>query len=298
VIATQTDTYASDRSLSVCKMYENLAGSDSYDANDFRSTSCQFTEDPKDDDEGDICDQEPEECDDEVGTRWHVMEGPEVNEERFDTATQDEVLDDYQTRITHSDCVLNGENVSEGTVANVASDSFSGYESGGDSPDWEVCLNINITTSDTPDVEDGFHTTDYAAHQFGGQWYDLDDDRVDYYLRPGNNDGRNGGENDYDGQGHLLISDATEDQREDPGYIAYYYRQNPNPYHPQWNPRGFIDTSSGNEYYYGTAIEDDCDQDLQGCDDSDVQTNFFYSFLWQNQGQTVDDLVRSDAYAP
>lgn len=273
------------QSMSVCKMHQRLSGSGSFSLDSSSNQQCSFEEgDITDDDctDSNDCPPPPSSCGSQPGQRWHTMEGPEVKESTFVNSDNHAVEDDYEDCVQHSQCVLHGDNVSEGTVANVASDSQSGYESGGDSPDWEVCLNIH-NSGPYPSVTNGYHEN--GAHEFGGQWYDLDDDRVDYYLRPGNE----GGESNQDGIGHSLIADATEEQRNNPEHIAYYYRKNPNPYHSDWNPRGFTVSGGDKNYYYGLTIEEDCDQDLQGCDDSGISEEFSYTFLWKNHGTTVED---------
>ncbi len=285
-----SETYAANESMSVCKMYQQISGSGDLNLGSSDNQQCDF-------EEGDYtsctgCGSEdppepppPPPCG-SPGERWHTMEGPEVNEDAFTSTNEQEVVDDYEECVQHSQCVYKGSPVDEGYVANVASDTQSGYEVGGGSNDWEVCLNIHHTDK-YPDADNGYHSK--GAHEFGGQWYDLDDDRVDYYLRPSNDNGGNGGEDDYDGAGHRLISQATESEQENPNHISYYYRRNPNPEHPDWNPRGYTGSGSNKNYYYGFNIEDDCDSDLSGCDDSGVQTNFFYSFIWENQGMRVED---------
>jgi len=286
-----SQTYPTSSSLSTCKMYQQLEGGSDFSLGSTDNQQCNWEPDDDGDGSGDYTnsgggEDPPLDCGSTPGQRWHTMEGPSVREDTFTSSDEQAVEDDYQACVEHSQCVYKGSNVSEGYVANIASDVEPGYETDSDSPDYEVCLNIH-DTSTYPGVSNGYH--DEGAHEFGGQWYDLDDDRVDYYLRPSNDDGTNGGEDDYDGAGHRLISDATESDREDSNNIAYYYRKNPNPEHPEWNPRGYTGSGSNKEYYYGMNIEEDCDQDLNGCDDSDVQTNFFYSFIWENQGLEVED---------
>lgn len=283
--------YDTNQSMSACKMYQKIDGTTDYSLGDISNQQCSWESGSYvDDDDGNNNDDDDDggggQTCDTPGERWHMMEGPAVNEDTFNPAEEQAVSDDYESCVAHSQCVYKGSTVDEGYVANIADDNEVGYESGSDSPDWEVCLNIHHTGS-YPDVDNGYHPE--GAHEFGGQWYDLDDDRVDYYLRPSNDNGGNGGEDDYDGAGHRLISQATEEEQENPNHISYYYRRNPNPEHPEWNPRGYTGSGANKNYYYGFNIEDDCDQDLNGCDDSGVQTNFFYSFIWENQGMSVED---------
>jgi len=105
------------------------------------------------------------------------------------------------------------------------------------SPDWEVCLNLDDGTGDDQPWDNAGN--DPNARDFGGEWYDFDDERINDYLR---------------GSGNNLITGGDSDDIND---IAYYWRTNPNPQHSDHNPTG------GES---GVALEDDCDPALAGCD--------------------------------
>ncbi len=136
-----------------------------------------------------------------------LMKGPEVN---------DAVMDDnlahreYCVRDSskYDHCVLgNGTSGTElkppGYVANVAPYfNDKDYQTGGNSPDWSVCLDKNSG--------------------IGGEWYSLDDPSINNYLR--NNEASLG----------LSTSQRSGGVHD----IDYYYTENPNPPDPKYNPRG------------------------------------------------------------
>ena len=257
--------YSTSSSLGVCKQYRELEGED-HDLDQAENVQCSYEYDP--------CENDPDcepETDSEVpeahvsGTRWHTMEGPSVDEEAMQFHDSDTVQDHREAYVEHSECVLHGEAVEEGTVANVAHEGFEnypGYEAGGDSPDWEVCLNIN-------------DNSDY--HEFGGQWYDLDNPVVGEYLR---------GDMTGEGEGTSLVEDADTSVFEpentypddDRGHISEYWLENPNPSHDQYNPMGGME---------GTALLADCGPGLVGCGDDrgtvrggvNSDPGFFASFI-------------------
>ncbi|MFB6147483.1 MAG: hypothetical protein ABEJ66_01225, partial [Candidatus Nanohaloarchaea archaeon] len=193
------------------------------------------------------------------------MEGPEVDDSRMDKfpAHQQSCIDDT------SDCVRHGEAVNEGTVANVEFNSTSAYEKGGSSPDWEVCLAIP-GEGDTHSGDNDFPSDGDSNDDIGGEWYDLDSDIVNDYLR---GTSLTGGDSNGDG-----TVNATD--------VSYYWRQNRNPYDAEYNPRGG-DTE-------GLALEDDCGPSISGCDDEsgnvDSKDPHFYSFFEQ--------LKRDEDYQP
>jgi hypothetical protein len=218
---------------------------------------------------------------DETNEFWVYMEGPEVNEEQFDDNPGH-----YQGSVDNfNDCVLRGQEVSEGYVGNVAPQSSTDqYEKGGNSPDWEVCLNLGeFGDSDPGDDMGGDNycmdqqgVIDNEAYEngncndpqdAGGEWYDLDSETAQEYLRNNGND---------------LIQNGDSS---DPRNIAYYWTENVNP--PQdseYNPEG--DRS-------GTAMEDDCGNprfDSLNCNDPVTDTNreaTFFSFF--EEGKREED---------
>lgn len=260
----ETQTHHTSESLGVCKMYQRYT-EEEFDLDDDENVQCVHES------EGTI---DPT-CGDSAQEWWHHMEGPEVDEEEIEDSDDDEVKGDYEACITEQNrCVIHSEyssdgdatEVDEGFVANIAREDpfagYPGYQYEQDSPDWQVCLNIN---------ED----SDY--HDEGGQWYNLDDPIVNDYLR---------GETSYpdDGDGENLIEDASDSDFENPHHIAYYWRENPNPYHSEWNPEG---TDRGDQVTEGIALERHCGNPafniLEGCDTAvNIGTetpNIFYSFF-------------------
>ncbi|MFT4867576.1 MAG: hypothetical protein ACI9LV_000177 [Candidatus Nanohaloarchaea archaeon] len=223
---------------------------------------------------------------DEENTYWVYMEGPEINEDQFE-----ENPGHFQGEVDNiNDCILKRNEVSEGYVGNVAPNrSTDPYEEGGNSPDWEVCLNIDDSVGQ-PDYdqpwnlegdeycmddqgvinneayENGNCDTSHPDYKdAGGEWYDLDSELAQEYLR---------------GPGNDLITNGDESS---PHNIAYYWHDNMNPpQHSEHNPEG--DRS-------GTAMEDNCGNprfDEINCDDSAENTvvkpsrgsgQTFYSFF-------------------
>jgi len=298
-------------SLGACRMYESIADED-FDLDDDENVQC--TEEFSDGGSGGNGDNGEDPvpgCGGVAGEWSHYMEGPAVNtsyleepedyNEDIEGSVREDIQGHYEGCVEQNQCVLHGAAVDEGTVANVAHDSeiYEGYEYGGDTVDWEVCLNI-----DEIDDEMGYHDE-------GGQWYDLDDPIISEYLQQG--ESGNFLTSDA-GDGSDLISDASQDDREDPEHIAFYYRRNPNPYHSEWNPTGYHLDGDEEEYYYGTALESTCrvdteiiDQGWLEYDESDIECqdiqpedyseqgydygdgygdySLFYNFYWQTSGQ-------------
>ncbi|MFB6147653.1 MAG: hypothetical protein ABEJ66_02105, partial [Candidatus Nanohaloarchaea archaeon] len=214
-------------------------------------------------------------CGDEANEWWAYMEGPEV-----DDSTVGQYPSAQQACIDkETDCVIDGKDVPEGTVWNVASPFTSGFESGGDSPDWEVCLAIpgsgDTTSGDNHDWNDDGTVTD-----IGGEWYDLDNEKVNSYLRS------NGG----------LLGDIDGDGSVDKHEAGFYWDTNPG-VNGDFNPQG------GNE---GMALEDDCGPGLVGCDDSGSRTagksGLFYSNFTEGardedyHAQSIDTSVSNPYY--
>ncbi len=216
-----------------------------------------------------------DDCDpNEVGNWKAFMTGPAVNEdlEREYPAAYEGCIEDYDS------CVLHGEERPEGYVANVASDNDDvQYEAGGNSPDWEVCLNIQ----DTGQGED---------NDPGGEWYDLDGEVAHYYLHEDYDLGDIVDDYDFltedhaDNEGYSLLEEGDESNE---GDITYYWRENPNPYHEEYNPRG------GEE---GLTLKNNCGNpvfDNLMCSDAGEEhsrlnpAGFTYSFF--EEGKRDDD---------
>lgn len=218
-------------------------------------------------------DPEDDECDSNRAGNWDVqMKGPAVNE-----SLADEHQAAYEGCITeHSSCILHGDEVPEGYVSNVASDQVDAeYEAGGDSPDWEVCLNI----------EDPVNTP-------GAEWYDLDSEAAQDYLY----------------EDHDLL-DTGEGSRYN---ISYYWQYNPNPQHDEYNPRGnswglALESNCGNPEFDGYSGELQDNQGLQCSDAGDEHSRlnpagFTYSFFveghrdddYHPQGKDTVDITNQD----
>jgi hypothetical protein len=211
------------------------------------------------------------------------MEGPEINEDIIvqKDASQEGCVD------KKTDCVLNGEDVSEGTVADISSVDPS-YEKGGPSPDREICLAYERSQNpENPVYQDGDYYQDPDSQQagdkeeMGGEWYDLDSELVEKYLR---NNGRDLINNDVSD-----VKDSNNDGESNSEDIDYYIRQNKGTYHPEYNPGA--KNQDGLPAGMGTAVEDDCGPGLKGCDDNKQKTSgkqpLFYSFL--SEGKRDED---------
>jgi len=238
--------YDVSQALGLAMMYEQYS---SDDVNTHYSSSS-----------GDGPPQDPEDgqCDSNRAGNWEAtMKGPAVN---------GDLANDYQAAyegcITeHSSCVLHGDEVPEGYVANVASDEVEvEYEAGGDSPDWEVCLNI----------EDPDNTP-------GAEWYDLDSEDAQSYL-------------DDD---HPVLDEGENSKNN----ISFYWRENPNPYDSDYNPRGnshglAIEDDCGNTDFDGASGELQDNEDLQCYEGEDEENRlnsggFAYTFF--NESKRDDD---------
>ncbi len=213
----------------------------------------------------------PEACDDEPSEHLILMEG----EGEIKSSTSKQYLayeqrcvdwaddqDYWGDSLTSSACVNKGAIFAEGTVFGAQVTNLpESFEQGGESPDLEVCLDIDDGTGDNRvwdnDENDG------TMQDYGGEWYDLDDERVNDYLN---------------GAGNSLVTGGSPGDWHD---VAYYWRENMNPYHSSYNPRG-AGSPDGNT---GLALEDDCGPLLTGCDDvqttTDGKTPVFYSFFWR-----------------
>lgn len=206
----------------------------------------------------------PEACGDEDNEQLILMEGTEVE----NSVTEDylaheqkcvdwaEDTDPFGDSLDGNACVSKGNAYSEGTVLQISRSSVSGYEKQSDSTDWEVCLNIN-GNGDSKRWDNNENRG--SGQDYGGEWYDLDNEVVNSYLR---------------GSGNSLITGGDSSDIND---VAYYWQTNENPYHASYNPEG------GNS---GLPLEDDCGPELGGCDDQASTFNgknpVFYSFLVQD----------------
>ena len=147
--------------------------------------------------------------------------------------------DDSVREISRNGCVLGGVGYAEGTVINVTS-LGEDAERNEPSPDREVCLNPTASELGTTSVKGDRVPWDNNGNNpsrpdAGGEWYDLDNERVQSYVKANFN------------------SDAYTSDPAVSDYpvkrIETYMRENPNPYHPNYNP-------TGGET--GLVMEDDC----------------------------------------
>lgn len=259
---TDGGPYGLGASLGVCKMYQHM-----------------YQNDPSQTDPGTVCtpdeainydndDDDNEVCGDETGEYDIYMEGPEVNDGNVSEYVHHyrTCLDTTRNDRTLSACNLKGETVPEGYAADIAPDNSNNkYEAGGNNPDRELCLDLEGTgIGDEGDSVAGDNRQDDLGNQdYGGEWYDLDSEMAQEYLR---------------GPGSDLITNGDPQNSKN---VAYYWNSSLNP--PQndnYNPQG------GRA---GTALEDDCgnprfdglrcDDQRTGNDRGHGATNTFFSFF-------------------
>lgn len=270
-VAYETNIQDTNQSLGVCKMYQEL-DPDAAIGSSYQSDSDSPTQSSDKRCAGDTTQE-----------FWIAMEGPEVNED----AIGSHHLEGTADRIT--DCLWYGQDVPEGTVRTVGTDQYSDYEEEGYSPDKEVCLAIDSSgesftqdsmvyeethPSDDPGDDVPYDNYDYdddgTTEEIGGEWYDLDNERVNEYLRSS-------------GNGHDLIDSSQKGDPDNASQVAFYWRQNENPSHPDYNPKG-----QGSGESIGVTLEDNCGPLLTGCDDQETNTQgkapVFFNFFWQLTG--------------
>ncbi|MFB6214126.1 MAG: hypothetical protein ABEJ07_06215 [Candidatus Nanohaloarchaea archaeon] len=168
---------------------------------------------------------------------------------------------DEVRKVTRNGCVLGGVPYAEGTVLNVI-DYGNGVERNTPSPDYEVCLNPDIDSTDwQPWDNEKNQGPKSQGSDNGGEWYDLDNERVQSYVK------NNFDSSDYSGQTRR---------------IETYMVDNKNPQHSEYNPAG--------EIFGALALEDDCgaardfaaiSKDIR-CEDRTSKAttgNLFYSFF-------------------
>lgn len=245
--------YHTSTSMGVGMMYSEHSSDDSY---------THFDDGPPEDPGGG---NGGDGCDINTDNNWEAhMEGPAVNEDH-----QDEHQAAYEGCIEeHSSCILHGDEVPEGHVANIANPEVDvDYQAGGDSPDWQVCLDIE--NQDNPDDDPG------------GFWYNIDGEEAQDYLH----------------SDHELIENGDSD---DENHISYYWRENPGPDHPEYNPRGGeeglpIENNCGNPTFDGEGGVLQDNEGLQCSSEADQRTRlnsegFTYSFYTER--------ARDDDYHP
>ena len=250
--------YTPDESYSVCKNINRI----NQDVNGFDLLDCDFMQEDNDGNHVNIAPL-PQACGDDEDEHVMLFDGPQVDQSTVRDYPQyyqscvswdssdDEgfFFDEHGETLDQNACTIKNEAVAEGTVANVASNGEIGstvideeFEEGGESPDWQVCLNIDQDNSEKPY---NHRYNDDSNTGYGGQWYDLDDSQVNSYLQSN--------------EGSLDLS--TDQRVGSPRYIDYYYGENPSPFDSTYNPEG---GSSG------VSLVADCGPLLDGCgDDSD-----------------------------
>jgi hypothetical protein len=202
------------------------------------------------------------------------MEGPSVDSSTaenwlgYEQKCVDMREDDPNGRPLDSDaCVNKNEAYAEGTVMEVESNMLDPeFEKGGESPDYHVCLDLREQDNEFTDEEMAPKPYNYRYNAkpnnfysgqgyFGGQWYDLDDERINDFLQAV----EDGSESLPEG----IDSDTAGSSSQEDDYIDYYFTYNPNPYHEDYNPYG-DGSPDGNR---GTALVADCGPLLGGCGD-------------------------------
>ncbi|MFB6209012.1 MAG: hypothetical protein ABEJ56_02630 [Candidatus Nanohaloarchaea archaeon] len=150
-------------------------------------------------------------------------------------------------QITKNACIFKGQVFAEGATINIGAPpkgSGKSPEQSGYSPDLEICLNIKGEGDDLPTDNRGEST---SSKDLGGEWWDLDDRRVNRKIGS-------------------LNKDAP---------LKFFERKNRNPYHPEYNPGGSNKS---------IALEDDCGNKRFGgkleCDDSTGNDDFYYGFFF------------------
>lgn len=272
----QAEVFSLAKSYSACKLANYMEETDD-DADDSEVIDCDYERG----DSAETADVSPlpEACGDESNEHLILMEGYEV---KYSNVKQnlkhaqkcvdwEEDSGGMGEDISNSTCVYNGTAYSEGTVLDINMPGLI-YErdsTNRKSPDREVCLDPEQLTENElsrgiSDDDGEYQRWDNRensinSEDYGGEWYDLDNEMMNDYL------------ND---EGEHLIDKGNPN---DPHDIAYFYGENPNPYHSRYNPAG------GKE---GVALEDDCGPRIN-CDDTgrkaaggaNADSGLFYSFF-------------------
>ncbi|MFB6145941.1 MAG: hypothetical protein ABEJ99_05570 [Candidatus Nanohaloarchaea archaeon] len=304
------DVKRTGASMGACMMYKTLTGDKSVKCKTQKPANNKEICNGKDDDgdglvdEGGVCGGPPtggggngnSVCGDQHGEHTVFMEGPEIDQ---DYASQ--FPGDYQGCIdtdtweTRSTCLLNGKTYPEGSVEDVGSKNGK-YEMGGHSPDREVCLDLEGTGigNEGDSVYGDNQGRNAAGEDYGGEWYDLDSNMAQKYLK-GVYNGK------YTIQANKVSTTADRTPLSDPkdnniidsngdgkanGHdIDYFWKYDPSPSDPTYNPGDKM----------GVAIEDDCGNprfDNLKCSDEASQSGrqqFFWSMMAENASTYRDD---------
>ncbi|MFB6143861.1 MAG: hypothetical protein ABEJ98_00985 [Candidatus Nanohaloarchaea archaeon] len=271
-VEADVETFSLGRSYSACKMVNYIEENDG-DADNSEVVDCDFE---RGSDGSEDVSPLSEACGDEPQEHLLVMEGYEVEYQNVKTRLQhaQKCVDWKEDRgflnegLDGNACLYRGRAYAEGTVINIKSPNADRYEKGDRSPDREVCVDPDGTgtnmRNDLSDDDGEYQSWDNTGNDvngqdYGGEWYDLDNEMLNDYL------------ND---EGYDLITGGDSGNAKD---IAYFWGENPNPYHSEYNPTG------GEE---GIALEDDCGPGVN-CDDTDARVGgkineeegLFYSFF-------------------
>lgn len=285
---TENGPYRLSKSYGTAKMYKALT-------NDPSVTT--------DNNEGPISDDDDDVCGDVPGERYIHMEGPEIDEELMEeksASTYGLCIDTSKPSLSESACNFKNNPVPEGYVGDVAPGfNKEEFEEGGNSPDMEVCLDLEDTGigDEGDEIRWDNKNNDRNQQDYGGEWYDLDSEMAQEYIR-----GVESGSYETE-SGDKLISDGDPEDTND---IAYYWSKDVNPpLDEEFNPQG------GRS---GTALEDDCGNprfDELRCDDQNDQndrghgaTDTFYSFFneelrdedFQPQGESTESPENLDRF--
>jgi len=198
---------------------------------------------------------------DEPDEWWIYLEGPEVDEEQMR-----EYPYFMEARTEYSSaCVYNGSLYRQGYMKDVGRRiGFGGntvlFESGGWYGDKEICLD---TGQGDYDASGGIRSSDdYLGSDWGGEWHDVDQNRVTEYLRD------NGGSLPSDEWQKYWIDDSRGlETSADPSTWDSDFTHDP-----------------------GFAVEDDCLSESGGCEDIRDGTGYDDPF-WANytEGAGEDD---------
>lgn len=258
---------STSESLGVCKQFKQYEGTD-YNLDEYENVQCTYENFDGVSDNAESVDTYDSH---NAGTRWHTMEGPEVDSSAFTSSSSPKVQDDYESKVEYGECVLHGEPVPEGTTANVAlapSDrpaDYPGYESGGDSPDEEVCLNI----------------PDSTYHSFGGQWYDLDDRDATEYVRNEMSSSDVRTSNNAEG---VQVDYSALDNPFDSSDWQNYWQVHPN---QQASGRAFSNPGYVLDNRGGFALEENCHPD-EPCSDTTGTIPYYSEFTNENRDDDFD----------
>jgi hypothetical protein len=293
---SESSVYAPSASLSVCRKIQQI---NEKNGDGSELIECQTDSGGGGGGAGSGGGSSSEVCEDEPGEYYIYMEGPEVDTsgQMFnnhagyyqDCVDTNEDTGKFGGDLDKNACVVRGEAVAEGTVVNVAPDPKNiGFEEGGNSPDWEVCLDLGDIGNDGDDELAGDNKNDNIDKEdYGGELYDLDSELVANYLNSAEGSDLIGGTGFSEDTSRDMVYDSNGDGTGDERDIDYYLRKNQAPYHSEYNPGGYSGGSRNNTF----VVEDDCGPGVSGCSDESRTTNsdgtaknpLFFSFIEESK---------------